>query len=62
MLCLATAIHNFKWLKITLTCLFELKHLQILMFKHAFHSQYQRFNWRLKRIKNDYSRAQRCEG
>ena len=38
-LCLATATHNFKWLKITHICLILLQKFQILMFRHAFHSQ-----------------------
>ena len=35
-LCIATATHNFKWLKITHVCYSEAKNVQILMFKHKF--------------------------
>ena len=56
-LCLATATHNFKWVKITHICQYiETKHLQILLFKHTFRFKYQWFNRFIKQIKNDYSR------
>ena len=36
------AIHNLRWLKITLQFVyFEIKHLQTLMLRFPFHSQYQ---------------------
>ena len=38
-LCLATATHNFKWLKISHICSIEHKYFQILMHRHTFHSQ-----------------------
>ena len=36
---LATATHNFMWLKKLTFVQFETKNLQILMFKYAFYSQ-----------------------
>ena len=52
-LCLATATHNFKWVKISLLkfVYFETKHLQILMFKHTFCSHW--FHLIIKHIKED---------
>ena len=50
-LCLATAAHNFKRVKIIHICL----HLQILTFKHTFFPNNYDFIL-IKRIKNDYSR------
>ena len=35
---------------------FETKHLQILIFKHSFHSQSQWFDRQMKQIRNDCSR------
>ena len=62
-LCLATATHNFKWLKITHICLIcAQKYLQILMFKHTFYSQLQGFGRLIKANKNDNSRDQQDEG
>ena len=47
-LCLATAIYNLKWLKITHIYLIWDKTFKILMFKQQFHFQYQWFYWLIK--------------
>ena len=41
---------------------FETKHLQMLILKHSFHSQWQWFGRQIKQIKNDYGRAEQCNG
>ena len=38
------------------------KHLQILMFKHQFVSQYEWFDRLVKKVKNDNSRDQQAKG
>ena len=36
----STTTHSFKWVNITYICLIQNKHLQILVYKCQFHSQY----------------------
>ena len=60
-LCLATAIHNPKWLKTTYFCLIW-NIYKCWGQKQSFHSQSQWFNRLIRQSKNDYCRDQQAKG
>ena len=58
-LCLATVIHNLKWVKITHTCLIRDHHLQLLMFT-VIAGLYRAMFFQLIAVRTVYSRCAIC--